>query len=106
MFTKKNLMKYITDYIAECNKLGVHFTKVILFGSYARDAAHKWSDIDLALVSDDFMEMGWDDRSKITRANIKFVDIEPHIFNTAYFEEGDPFIEEIIKTGKEIKLKK
>ena len=32
------------------------------------------------------------------------MDIEPHIFNTSYFEEGDPFIEEIIKTGKEIKI--
>ena len=48
--------------------------------------------------------MRLDDRGKIGRANIKFVDIEPHIFNSAYFEEGDPFIEEIIKTGKEIKL--
>lgn len=80
MFTKKDLMKYISDYIAECNKLGVHFKKVILFGPYARNAAHKWSDIDLALVSDDFMDMGWDDRGKISLANVKFVDIEPHIF--------------------------
>jgi hypothetical protein len=53
---------------------------------------------------DDFTGMRLDDRHKISRANIKFVDIEPHIFNSAYFEEGDPFIEEIIKTGKEIKL--
>jgi len=105
MFTKKDLKTYISDYIAECNRLGVHFKKVILFGSYARNTPHKWSDVDLALVSDDFKDMGWDDRSKISRANIKFVDIEPHIFNSAYFEEGDPFIEEIIKTGKEIKLK-
>ena len=104
MFTKKNLNKYILDYIAECNKIGVHFKKVILFGSYARNSAHKWSDIDLALVSDDFIDMGWDDRSKIAPANIKYVDIESHLFNTAYFEEGDPVIEEIINTGKEIKF--
>ena len=105
MFTKKNLTKYISDYILECNKLGIHFKKVILFGSYARNAAHKWSDIDLALVSDNFTGMIIDDNSRISGANIKFVDIEPHTFNTSYFEEGDPFIEEIIKTGKEIKLK-
>ena len=97
-------MKYISDYLTECNRLGVHFKRVILFGSYARNTAHKWSDIDLALVSDDFTDMGWDDRNKITRANIKFVDIEPHIYNTSYFEEGDPFIEEIKKTGEEIKF--
>ncbi len=104
MFTKKDLMKYISDYIAECNRLGVHFKKVILFGSYARNTPHEWSDIDLALVSDDFTGSRWDDRGKISPADIKFVDIEPHIFNSTYFEEGDPFIEEIIKTGKEIKL--
>ena len=104
MFTKKDLMKYISDYITECNKLGVHFKKVILFGSYARNTPHEWSDIDLALVSDDFTGRRLDDRDKIVRADIKFVDIESHMFNSAYFEEGDPFIEEIIKTGKEIKL--
>ena len=104
MFTKQTLMKYITDYIAECNRLGVHFKKVILFGSYARSTAHEWSDIDLALVSDDFTGTRWDNRGKISPANIKFLDIEPHLFNTAYFEEGAPFIEEIIKTGMEINL--
>ncbi len=105
MFTKKDLRQYIADYIDECNKLGVHFKKVILFGSNARNTPHEWSDVDLALVSDNFTGMRLEDRHKISRANIKFVDIEPHIFTTAYFEEGDPFIEEIIKTGKEIKLK-
>ena len=105
MFTRKDLMKYIFDYIEECAKLGVHFKKVILFGSYARNTPHEWSDIDLALVSDDFTGMRIDDRGKIGLANIKFVDIEPHIFTSAYFEEGDPFIEEIVRTGKEIKLR-
>jgi predicted nucleotidyltransferase len=105
MFTKKDLMIYISDYIVECNRIGVHFKRVILFGSYARNTPHEWSDVDLALVSDDFTGMRIDDRGKISLANIKFVDIEPHIFNTTYFEEGDPFIEEIIKTSKEIKLK-
>ena len=104
MFTKKALTDYISAYIRECNNLGVQFKKVILFGSYARNAAHKWSDIDLALVSDNFTGMIIDDNNKISGANIKFVDIEPHTFPTAYFEQGDPFIEEIIKTGREIKL--
>ena len=104
MFTQKNLKKYIGDYLTECNKLGVHFRKVILFGSYAKETPHKWSDIDLALVSDDFTGMIIDDNRKISRANIKFADIESHMFSSDYFEKGDPFIEEILKTGKEIKL--
>ena len=104
MFTKKDLIEYISNYLAECNKLGVHFKKVFLFGSYARNTAHKWSDIDLALVSDDFTGLPLDDWDKIAAANIKYTDIEPHSFNTTYFEESDPFIEEIKKTGTELKL--
>jgi uncharacterized protein len=104
MFTKNDLNKYIADYIAACNELGLHFEKVILFGSYARNAAHKWSDIDLALVSDDFTGMRLDDREKTSRADLKFVNIESHLFNTAYFETGDPFVEEIKKTGREISV--
>ena len=105
MFTKKDLRKYITDYVRECNNLGVRFKKVILFGSYAQNTAHQWSDIDLALVSDDFTGLIIEDNRKISRANVRFFDIEPHLFNSTYFEEGDPFIEEILKTGTEIILK-
>ena len=54
MFTEEALMQYIKDYIKACNDLGVTFKKVILFGSYSRNQAHEWSDIDLALVSDEF----------------------------------------------------
>ena len=104
MFTEKNLMAYIHYYISECNRIGVQFKKVILFGSYARNTPHEWSDIDLALVSDDFTGARWEDRDKTPPADIKFIDIEPHLFNTAYFEESDPFIEEIKRTGKEIIL--
>ena len=102
MFTEKDLMQYITDYIFECNRLGVHFKKVILFGSYALNRAHESSDIDLALVSDDFSGRRIDDRSKISGANVKFADIEPHLYSSRYFEESDPFIEEIKRTGKEL----
>ena len=46
-----------------------------------------------------------EDIRKISSANVKFADIKSHLFNSAYFEESDPFIEEIKSTGKEIKLK-
>ncbi len=59
---------------------------------------------DLALVLDDFTGHRWDDRGKITPADLKFIDIEPHTFTTKYFRKGDPFIEEILKTGIEIVL--
>jgi uncharacterized protein len=104
MVTEKTLTKYVTDYIKACNEAGVHFKKVILFGSYASNKANKWSDIDLALVSDSFTGMPVDDRRKISKANIFFTDIEPHTFNTKYFKKGDPFIDEIKRTGVEMPL--
>ena len=71
MLTKKNLMKYISEYISECNRLGLQLKRVILFGSYAHNTAHKWSDIDLALVSDDFTGMRLDDREKTPQARLQ-----------------------------------
>jgi predicted nucleotidyltransferase len=104
MFTQETLMKYIYDYIKACKELGVTYKKVILFGSYARNQAHKWSDIDLALVSDDFNGGSLADIRKISRALTMFNIIEPHTYNATYFEDGDPFTETIKKTGIEIPL--
>ena len=102
MFTREALNKYVADYVAACNGLGVYFNKVILFGSYAKNNAREWSDVDLALVSDNFTGDILDDRGKISHANVKFFEIEPHTFPISYFEQGDPFIEEIIRTGQEM----
>src|ERR1035437_3672166 len=104
MFTQETLMQYIKDYIKACNQMGVKFKKVILFGSYARNQAHKWSDIDLALISDDFSGDRIEDKRKIVRACVTYFDIEPHTYNADYFEDGDPFTETIKKTGIEIPL--
>ena len=102
MLTREALTSYVADYIKACNALGITFTKVILFGSYAKNNARDMSDIDLALVSDSFSGMPLDDRRKISAANVQFRDIEPHPFATKYFEQGDPFIDEIKKTGSEM----
>jgi predicted nucleotidyltransferase len=104
MFTRKALTKYVADYIKACNEIGISFNKVILFGSYAKNKATEWSDIDLALVSDKFTGMPVDDRRKISHVNIHYIDIEPHTFNSEYFKKGDPFIDEIKRTGIEIRL--
>jgi predicted nucleotidyltransferase len=104
MFNQESLNQYIREYIDACKMLGIHFTKVILFGSYARNTPHRWSDVDLALVSDDFTSDKIENRKKISKANVKFVDIEPHTYSTKYFENSDPFIEVIKKTGIEINI--
>lgn len=76
---------------------------VILFGSYAKGIENKNSDIDLAIISDDFddifdsmailMGMTWDIDARI----------EPHPIKTEdYTNISSSFIEEIINSGIEV----
>jgi predicted nucleotidyltransferase len=104
MFTQESLLKYIHGYIKACNDLCIYFNKVILFGSYAKKTAHEYSDIDLALVSDDFSGSWPEDRDRLAHATALFYNIEPRPYSTDYFEKGDPFIDEIKQTGIELKV--
>lgn len=82
---------------------GLHIDKAILFGSYVKGTAGKWSDIDIALVSSDFTGVGFNDRKKVNPFLIK-VDsrIEPHPFRPEDFTEDNPFVKEILKEGVDI----
>jgi hypothetical protein len=63
---------------------------------------HEYSDIDVALVSEQFTGNPISDWHMLSPISIKFTDVEPHPFSTRYFEKGDPFIDEIKKTGLNI----
>ena len=73
---------------------------IILFGSYAKGTENEDSDIDIAVISDDFediyecmanlMGMTWDIDARI----------EPHPIKKKDFDEAsDYFIKEVIDTG-------
>ena len=104
MLTQNAVIKTVKNYAKEVNKAGVNLRKVILFGSYAKGTQHEWSDIDVALVADDFTGVGILDTPRFSRINIQnpYIMIEPITYPTDYFQESDPFIEEIKKTGIEI----
>jgi len=81
---------------------GIRLKKAILFGSYVSNTQKEWSDIDLALVADDFTGVGYFDIQAFVDIKVsspKFSPIETHTFPTAYFEAGDAFIDEIKRTG-------
>jgi uncharacterized protein len=90
----------VREYIAELEKNKIHLKKAILFGSYANGKFNKWSDIDIALVSDSFEGDRYNDRKKISRITLD-VDyrIDPLPYNTKDFEENNLFVKEIINTG-------
>jgi len=78
----------------------VRIIKAYIFGSSARGKRHKWSDIDLAIVSPDFSGDKFED-SKIFFPIILQVNrsIEVHPFRPEEFTPDNPFVEEILKTG-------
>jgi len=99
MLTREAAIDYVKAFVAEVRAAGVPLKKAILFGSYARNEQHEWSDIDVALMADTFTGMRPIDVRQFSQLLWKYADIEPHTFQTDYFEDGDPFTEEIKRTG-------
>ncbi len=106
MVTQQIAIKKVSDFTQELKSLGIHLRKVILFGSYARNEQRQWSDIDVAIAADEFIGIGYNDRKFFSMINIKneYMEIETKTYPTDYFNEGDPFIDEIKRTGIEIEV--
>ena len=100
MLTRQAVLDQMRTFVADVRTAGVPLRQVILFGSYARNEQREWSDVDLALISDSFTGMP-SDLHPFAPLLWKYghLGIEPHTFQTAYFEDGDPFTEEIKRTG-------
>ena len=95
----KDILNSINKFIEEIKK-HYNITAIILFGSYAKGTETKDSDIDIAVISDDFediydcmadlMGMTWDIDARI----------EPHPITTEDYEKiSNPFVKEVINTG-------
>ena len=104
MLTRNAAIKTVRNYAKEINEKGVNLRKVIMFGSFAKGTQHEWSDIDVALVADNFTGVSFLDKKLFPYIGIKepYIRIEPITYPTDYFQESDPFIEEIKNTGIEI----
>jgi uncharacterized protein len=79
--------------------------KVFLYGSHAKGVSEKWSDIDLAVVRPDFSEDLFDERIKLMKLASDVDDrIEPSPFRPVDFNENDPLVREINRSGVEIEI--
>ena len=78
----------------------IQIERVYIFGSYIKGTNNDHSDIDVAIVGDGFVGDPVDDTFKLLKIRRK-VDkrIEPHPFKTSDFDDTNPYIKEIIKTG-------
>ncbi|MFA6570753.1 MAG: nucleotidyltransferase domain-containing protein [Bacteroidota bacterium] len=102
MVNRETALNIAKSFVDECLANGLHFYKVFLFGSAARNQANEWSDIDLLLVSDAFNDNIFDNLKLYSSINIKYPIIETHPYPTKYFLEGDDFINEISKHSVEV----
>jgi uncharacterized protein len=99
-FTQQTAIALAKQFVFEVQATGLHVRHAILFGSFAQNQQNELSDIDLALVADEFEGIRFLDNRLIQDIKIKkpYFDIEIHTYNTAEFERGDNgFIDEEIK---------
>lgn len=104
MINQSIALKIASNYLKAVRATGVNVRSAYLFGSYALNRQHEWSDIDIALIADDFIGVPAFDKDRFRRLHLipEFVVIETHTFPTSLIAEGDPFIKEIMRTGIKI----
>lgn len=90
-------------YVQQLREHHIPVWRVYLFGSHASGTPHADSDIDLAVFLDQedingvredvaLMRLRWDIDLRI----------EPHAFARTDFDEPDPYVKEIVRTGVRI----
>jgi len=104
----KKAISEVNDFVKILELDNLPIEKVVVFGSYTKGTMHKWSDIDVCIVSPKFknswqaIEYLW---SKRVITNPGFV-VEPIGFTPKDFSDNsDPLIYEIKTTGVEIPIR-
>jgi predicted nucleotidyltransferase len=100
MLDKATVRDIAAGYAEEVRKV-LAPAAIILFGSYVNGAPHEWSDIDIAVIVNDF-DGNWLETSSLLCALTRRVsiDIEPHLLDETHDASG--FVEHVIKTGEVI----
>ena len=99
MVTQHTALAEVQAFVADLHTLGIRPKQVILFGSFARNEQREWSDIDVAIVAEEFSGFSPKDARLMSPALARHVDIEPHPFRPEDFTDWNPFVEEIKRTG-------
>ena len=97
------VLDIIKKYLTALKNNNIPIKQAILFGSFASGHYHEWSDIDLALVSEIFEGVRFDDRNKIRAITVSVSsDLEVHPYHPDDFTPDNPFVKEILETGVKI----
>jgi predicted nucleotidyltransferase len=95
----------LRQYIADV-KRAMPIDKVYLYGSYASGTAREDSDVDVCFFSEAFASRRTlDVLTELFYLKIKYdkdILIEPNAFPTAELFNDNPFVKEVLRTGKEV----
>jgi len=100
----QTIKKIIIDYVADV-KNAMPIDRAFLFGSHAKGTATEQSDIDICFFSHSFENLlPTDIMTRLFRLTRKYkgIDIEPCGFPTSELENDNPFVKEILRTGREV----
>ena len=105
MDKKKSIIKILREFKSETNK-DLPIRKMFLFGSRAKGNSHKWSDVDLVIVSDKFKKLRF--RERATKMYdywdidypVDFLCYTPEEFNK--LKKEVTIVREAVKNGIEI----
>lgn len=94
-------LRIIRIYLNKLTDSGIPVERAYLFGSRAKGTAHKWSDLDLCVISPAFGQDRFEERLKLMnlREDVSEI-IEPHPFSVKDFRDRlDPLAAQIKLTG-------
>lgn len=94
----------IKSLLESMRKAGISISSAYLFGSYASGKAGPWSDIDVALVSNDFTGVRFNDVARlisVLKTYNNFIEFHP-FRKTDFNARKDLFVKEIQDTGIKI----
>ena len=95
----------IKEFAKRIRKNGIKVEKVILFGSYASGENKEWSDIDVAIISEEFGKNRFEERLLLSRIAAEIDPrIEAHPIGKKEYEQEDwkILVSEVKKHGIEI----
>jgi len=104
---RREIKKIISRYKKSLETLGISVSQIILYGSYAKNRAKEYSDIDVAVVSPDFKKLDLFERQELlSKAHHKFGEpIEPIGLTPEQLKGKKGFVREIAENGVVISSK-
>ena len=71
MASQKSVKKLVNEFVSDLKKCNITLKKAFLFGSYANGKANSVSDIDVAIVADEFNGLAFNDPDYFINIKIK-----------------------------------